>query len=142
MRTLSNARIRAARVIAICADLVQIGLPFIFGEGFLSPFQDLLDVVVCVVMTLLVGWHHTFIPSFLIKLVPLVDLAPTWTIAVFIATRKGAASEPRDTRDERGIKDAKVVSDVRVAKGSTDSSDSTDVDATSVVVPAPREKPL
>jgi hypothetical protein len=29
-----------------------------------------------------------FLPSFLIKLIPLVEIAPTWTLAVFIATRR------------------------------------------------------
>jgi hypothetical protein len=99
-------------VIAICADLIQIGLPFVFGEGFLSPFQDALDVVVCVTMTLLVGWHFAFVPTFVVKLVPLLDLAPTWTIAVFIATRR----RRDEAANEEGakIKDAKVLKDERV----------------------------
>lgn len=58
----------------------------------MSPFQDALDVVVCVVMTLLVGWHHVFLPSFLFELLPLGDFAPTWTIAAFIATRGSRVS--------------------------------------------------
>jgi hypothetical protein len=85
---MSIGRIRLARGIAICADLIQIGFPVLFGEGLLSPFQDVLDVVVCGVLTMLVGWHYAFIPTFFIELVPFADLAPTWTIAVFIATRR------------------------------------------------------
>ena len=46
-----------------------------------------LDVVVAIVLTLLVGWHIAFIPSFIIKALPFADMAPTWTIAVLIATR-------------------------------------------------------
>jgi hypothetical protein len=92
VRTLSATRIRAARAVGICADLVQIGLPYIFGEGFLSPFEDALDIIVCVIMTALVGWHFAFLPSFIVKILPIADLAPTWTIAAFIATRASRVS--------------------------------------------------
>jgi hypothetical protein len=109
VRTLSDTRIKAARAVGVCADLIQIGLPYIFGEGFLSPFQDVLDVLVCVAMTLLVGWHHAFIPTFLVELVPFGDLAPTWTIAAFIATRR----TQRETTPT--MKAAVVTEDKRVA---------------------------
>lgn len=91
VKVISISRIRAARVVAICADLIQIGFPYLFGGGFLSPFDDILDVGTCLALTALVGWHNAFIPSFLIELLPVANLAPTWTIAVFIATRGGAA---------------------------------------------------
>jgi len=57
-------------------------------RGFISPASDALDVVVCIVLSLLVGWHIAFLPSFIIKMLPVGDLAPTWTIAIFIATRQ------------------------------------------------------
>jgi len=41
----------------------------------------------------MLGWHLSFIPSFLVKLIPVGDLAPTWTIAVLIATRAGHIAE-------------------------------------------------
>jgi hypothetical protein len=110
VKTISITRIKLARVIAICADLVQIGLPFVFGEGIFSPFEDALDILVCVAMTLLVGWHVAFVPSFFVKLVPLVDLAPTWTIAVFVATRKS-----RVVSTEPTMKQAVVTADKKVA---------------------------
>jgi hypothetical protein len=34
------------------------------------------------VLTYLLGWHWEFLPSFLGKLVPGVDLVPLWTVAV------------------------------------------------------------
>jgi len=70
------------------ADLLQIGLFPLFGEGLVSVLDDILDVIVCVVLTLLVGWHFAFLPSFIAELVPMVDLVPTWTIAVLFATRQ------------------------------------------------------
>jgi hypothetical protein len=87
-------------VVAICADLVQIVFPMFFGEGFLSPLNDVLDVVVCVVLTLLIGWHIAFLPSFLLEVVPIANLAPTWTIAVLIALRARKESATIDVEAE------------------------------------------
>lgn len=78
----------AAYAIAIGADMIEIGASVIFSEGFASPFNDVMDVIVCAILTILLGWHIAFIPSFAVKLIPMVDLAPTWTLAVLIATRK------------------------------------------------------
>ncbi|EEF58396.1 hypothetical protein [Pedosphaera parvula] len=88
MKTTNPARIRTARFIAIGADILQIGLFPLFGEGFISPLSDALDVLVCVLLTWLVGWHFSFLPSFVVKVLPVADLVPTWTIAIFMATRQ------------------------------------------------------
>jgi hypothetical protein len=90
----SKNRVRAARAIGVCVDLVQLGLPYVFGEGFLSPLDDILDVVACLTLTALIGWHIAFLPTFLIELLPVGDLAPTWTIAVLIATRDRTPPQP------------------------------------------------
>src|SRR5271155_1880663 len=90
---ISPRRVWIARVIAVAADAVQIGLFPFFVEGAASPLSDALDVVVCLLMIWLVGWHIAFLPTFLIKGVPFADLAPTWSIAIWIATRgKGGAA--------------------------------------------------
>jgi hypothetical protein len=83
----NRATIVIAFVIAICADLLEIGLFPFFFEGLISPLSDIVDVVVCGLLTWLIGFHVAFIPSFLVKLIPEAVLAPTWTIAVLIATR-------------------------------------------------------
>ena len=84
---LTPGRLWAARGLAMAADLVQIVVLPAFVEGAGSPFADVLDVVLAVLMTALVGWHWAFAPAFVAELVPFVDLAPTWTIAVWVATR-------------------------------------------------------
>jgi hypothetical protein len=84
----ADRRILAARVIAIVADAVQIGLMPVFAGGAASMVNDALDVVVGIAMVVLVGWHWVFLPALVAELIPMVDLAPTWTIAVLIATRK------------------------------------------------------
>lgn len=82
------SRIKIARVIAVSADVLQIGLFPLFAPGFISPVDDALDVLVCVLLTWLVGWHYSFLPSFVVKVLPVADLVPTWTIAVLLATRQ------------------------------------------------------
>ena len=99
-------RVKAARALAIAADLVQIAVFPIFAPGGLSPWNDALDLAVAAALTRLIGWHWGFLPSFVAELVPGLDLVPTWTAAVFFATRKGAPSKiPRE-----GSVDAEVVS--------------------------------
>jgi hypothetical protein len=77
-----------ALALAVAADLVQIVLFPLFMRGFLSPFDDLLDVLVCLAMVRLLGWHWAFLPSFLGKIVPILDELPCWTLAVlFVRSR-------------------------------------------------------
>jgi hypothetical protein len=96
MLEMTPGRVKTARVLAMAADFVQIGLLPLFAEGWLSPVNDALDVVVAIAMILLVGWHWAFLPAFLAELVPLFDLVPSWTAAVFIATR-GPEATPAPT---------------------------------------------
>lgn len=92
----TRRRIWIARLLALGADATQIVLLPFFGEGFLSPLTDALDVVMAVTLTWLVGWHWSFVPTFLAEIVPGVGLIPTWTAAAFLATRKyGWSGTPR-----------------------------------------------
>jgi hypothetical protein len=82
------ARARAALWIAVGADAVQILVVPAFIEGWFSPANDLLDVLVACLMFGLLGWHPAFLPSFIAELVPVLGLFPTWTVAVLFVTRK------------------------------------------------------
>ena len=94
---LGSRRVLIARVLAVVADALQIGLLPLFVGGALSTVNDLLDVVVGAGMVGLVGWHWAFLPAFVTELVPGVDLVPTWTAAVFFATRRGAVQPASET---------------------------------------------
>ena len=83
---LTPGRIRAARAIAMLADLAEIVVFPAFMEGFLSPANDALDVAVAIALSVLLGWHWAFLPSFLAEMIPVVGLVPTWTAAVFYVT--------------------------------------------------------
>jgi hypothetical protein len=78
---------RIAWMIALAADALQIGVFPLFAEGALSPADTALDVVVGALLIRLLGWHWAFLPTFAAELLPGLDLFPTWTAAVFFATR-------------------------------------------------------
>ncbi len=88
-----RSTIAAAYVIAIGADAFEVGLAPLMSEGIASPLNDIVDVITGIILTLMLGWHIAFLPSFMIKLIPVVDFAPTWTLAVLIATRAGRIAE-------------------------------------------------
>jgi hypothetical protein len=87
-------------IIAIIADALQIILLPLFVEGVESPADDILDLGVGAALVYLLGWHWEFLPSFLAKLVPGVDLVPFWTMAVANVYRKSKriAIASRETR--------------------------------------------
>ena len=77
-----STRFRAAMILAIIADALQIVVFPLFVEGAVSPADDILDLGVGAALVYLLGWNWEFLPSFLAKLVPGVDLVPFWTLAV------------------------------------------------------------
>ncbi len=96
-------RFRAAMILAIVADALQIIVFPAFIEGGLSPADDVLDFGVGALMIHLLGWHWEFLPSFLAKLVPGVDLVPFWTLAVANVYRKSKriAVTAEESREEQ-----------------------------------------
>lgn len=103
--TPSVARVRLARSLALLADFFQVIAFPLFFQGGLSPLSDALDIGMAIVMTLLLGWHWAFVPTMITELIPVLDLFPTWTIAVFYVTR-GQAHETEPAEPQaRQIKD-------------------------------------
>lgn len=79
---------KAAMLLAIVADALQLVIFPLFVAGGLSPADDVLDLGIGAMMVHLLGWHWEFLPSFFAKLVPGVDLVPFWTLAVANVYRK------------------------------------------------------
>jgi hypothetical protein len=73
-------------LVAIGIDATQALLPIVFGPGIV-PWEIALDLIAMGVLTKLIGWHWAFLPTFAIELLPMVDLVPTWTAAMWFATR-------------------------------------------------------
>lgn len=104
---LPGSRFRTAMILAIIADALQIVIFPLFAEGAISPADDLLDFGIGALMVRLLGWHWEFLPSFVAKLVPGVDLVPFWTMAVANVYRKSkriavAKEESREQRPALG----------------------------------------
>jgi hypothetical protein len=99
---LPGSRFRAAMMLAVIADALQIVVFPLFVEGALSPADDVFDFGIAAVLVHLLGWHWEFLPSFLAKLVPGVDLVPFWTIAVANVYRKSKriAVNAEESREE------------------------------------------
>lgn len=87
--------------LAIAADALQIFVFPMFAEGALSPADDVLDVALALLLAKLIGWHWEFLPSFLAKLVPGVDLVPFWTLAVVNVYRKSKQIAVAEQSGER-----------------------------------------
>jgi len=87
---LTPRRIWTARGLALLVDLAQVALL----PAELTPLNNAVDVGTALTMVGLVGWHWAFLPTFLAELVPFVDLVPTWTLAVLVATRGRMAPTP------------------------------------------------
>src|SRR5437879_12771124 len=83
-----RTRFRAAMILAMAADALQIFVFPLFAEGALSPADDVLDIAVAAVLVHLLGWHWEFLPAFLAEVVPRADLLPFWTLAVLTFSRK------------------------------------------------------
>jgi hypothetical protein len=97
----SRARVRAARLLAVAADALQLFLFPLFGEGFASPVNDVLDMGMALALVRLVGFHWVFLPGLVAEAVPGLDLAPTWTAAVLFATAGSGAPGTRAGRVAR-----------------------------------------
>ncbi len=96
---LSTNRTRLAYAVAVATDVVQLAL------GPLGWFvvDELLDVAAAIVIGRLIGFHPLLLPTFVLELVPVADMLPTWTgcVALVIALRRRQQpSEPPATRGE------------------------------------------
>ena|SRR5437763_16878622 len=96
-------------LLAVIADALQIIIFPLFVAGAASPADDVLDFGIGAMMVHLLGWHWEFLPSFVAKLVPGVDLVPFWTMAVANVYRKSKriAVRAEESREKHAaLKDA------------------------------------
>ena len=83
---LTRQRIWTAYAVAVTVDVIQFALGPI-GWAFAD---EILDVAAMLLMWRLLGFHPLLLPTFVLEVVPLADLAPTWTVcvAIVIALRR------------------------------------------------------
>ena len=93
---LTPRRIWLALAIAIAADGVQM----LLGPAGWLFADELIDVAAMGSISLVLGFHPLFIPTFIAEIIPVVDMLQTWTgcVGVVIALRRrqqrAAASPP------------------------------------------------
>ena len=101
---LTPLRMALALLVALAID----GLQFFLGPfGWIFVDQGL-DVVGMVLTNWILGFHFLLLPTFIVKLVPVLDELPTWTACVVavIALRKreqAVAKSPPEIRGHIGV---------------------------------------
>jgi len=83
-----------AMAVAVVAD----GLQFLVGPLGWVGLDQAIDAVAMVLTSALIGFHPLLLPTFLIELIPVADLLPTWTGCVWlvISLRKKQHTEVVD----------------------------------------------
>jgi hypothetical protein len=112
-----TARETTALVLALAADAIQIALFPFFAEGLLSPLDDCLDIGMFLILLKLLGWHPILLPTFAAELIPVVDLCPTWTMAVLIIVwrKRKIQSQPPHSKHLNGLTSAPPSGPISIA---------------------------
>ena len=95
MPVLTRRRVWLAFVVAVVAD----GLPLLLGPLGWLVLDEAVDLLAMGLSCWLLGFHPLLLPTFVLEIIPVVDMLPTWTgcVAVVVALRKrqqGTAGEP------------------------------------------------
>jgi hypothetical protein len=89
---LTRPRIWLAYAIAASVDACQ----WLLGPvGWVLP-DEVLDVVAGILISLTIGFHPLLLPTFVLELLPVADLLPTWTgcVALVILLRRKSDPPP------------------------------------------------
>lgn len=89
------SRRRAVLVMAIA--LALDGFQFALGPLGWTFADEVLDVLGLAAFSLLLGFHPLLLPTFVVELVPVMDMLPTWTAcagAVLMLRKRSGAGEP------------------------------------------------
>ena len=101
---LTPLRMWPAFAVAIAADGIQV----LMGPLGWTFFDEITDVVTAIVLSLLLGFHPLLLPTFLVEIIPVVDMLPTWTgcVAAVVVLRK---REQRATAQQAASMPPKVI---------------------------------
>jgi hypothetical protein len=90
VRRLTRNRVWFAFTVAAVTDAIQLGLGPV-GSLFVD---QALDVVAAILISLAIGFHPLLLPTFVLELIPLAGMLPTWTgcTAAVVILRKRAQS--------------------------------------------------
>jgi hypothetical protein len=91
--SLTRWRIGLALLVAVTAD----GLQLLLGPIGWAFSDEAIDVVAMALTSFLIGFHVLLLPTFVLELIPVVGMLPTWTacvIAVVALRKRQAAHHP------------------------------------------------
>jgi hypothetical protein len=83
---LTPSRVRLAYGVAVTTDALQ----FLLGPMGWAGVDEILDVAATALMWRVLGFHPLLLPTFLLELLPVTDMLPTWTgcVALVIGLRR------------------------------------------------------
>lgn len=83
---LNRERITYAFAIAVGADVLQVLLGPL-GWTFADEF---IDIIAMILTCRLIGFHALLLPTFVVEILPIIDMLPTWTgcVGIVVALRK------------------------------------------------------
>jgi hypothetical protein len=89
---LTATRVRLAYAVAIATDALQL----VLGPVGWAGADEVLDAAATGVMWRVLGFHPLLLPTFVIELLPVADLLPTWTgcVALVIGQRRRQQLDP------------------------------------------------
>jgi hypothetical protein len=77
---LTRRRIVLACCVAVVTDAIQILLGPFGWEGV----DQVIDIFAMILQTLILGYHPLFLPTFVLKAVPIINDFPSWTACTLI----------------------------------------------------------
>ncbi len=92
----SRKRVALAFAVAVATDAAQV----LMGPLGWTFADEILDILAMVLISWAVGFHPLLLPTFIIELVPIVDMIPTWTACtgMVVMFRRRASGPPPPER--------------------------------------------
>lgn len=94
--------------LACCVALATDGLQLLLGPMGWAFVDETLDIVAMVLLTLTLGFHPLFLPTFVAEFIPAVDMLPSWTACTFLVIglrRKKSVPTPPPVVAQDGVID-------------------------------------
>ncbi len=89
---LTPGRVRQAYAVAVVTDVLQFALGPLGWAGA----DEALDIAATFLIWRILGFHPLLLPTFVIELLPISDMLPTWTgcVALVVALRRRQQINP------------------------------------------------
>ncbi|HXC99478.1 MAG TPA: hypothetical protein VN048_09065 [Verrucomicrobiae bacterium] len=99
---LTRRRIVLALMVAVLAD----GLQFVMGPLGWAFGDQAIDVIAMALTIWALGFHLLLLPTFVVELIPIADMLPTWTacvIAVIALRKRAERAREKETIELRNV---------------------------------------